>query len=117
MKELDPLVFLAISREIFGSLLWPLLAIVLIGALAFVTLLIRERGVVTYRLLRSHVAGLLGGGLALVLMIRVFSAGFIDMGGPADWFLVALVFAAGMVGSAIILYTVVGWRSVCRGSC
>ena len=111
MKELDPFVLLAVFQEMLGPLLWLLLAVVVLGLLAFVALLIHERGLVSRRLVRSQGLGLIGGGLALVLMAQVSSSGFTDAGGPADWFLIALVFGLGLVGSTILFYTVGGWWS------
>lgn len=109
MKELDPLVFLAVFQEMLGPLLWVLIAIALLATFAFIRLLIRERGIVARRLVRSELAGLAGGGLSLVLMAKVSSSGFTDAGGPADWFLIALVFGVGMVGTVILVYSLVGW--------
>ena len=57
------------------------------------------------------VLGLLAGCLALVLMAKVSSSGFTDAGGPADWFLIALVFGLGLAGTTILIYTLLGWRS------
>lgn len=111
MKELDPFVLLAVFQEMLGPLLWLLLAVVVLGLLAFVALLVRERGLVSRRLVRSQALGLIGAGLALVLMVQVSSSGFTDAGGPADWFLIALVFGLGLVGSTILFYTVGGWWS------
>ena len=42
-------------------------------------------------------------------MAKVSSSGFTDAGGPADWFLIALVFGLGLVGATILVYTVAGW--------
>jgi len=117
MKELDPLVFLAVFQEMLGPLLWLLLAVIVLGTLAFVALLIREKGVVPNRLVYSQALGLLGGTLALVLMAKVSSSGFTDAGGPVDWLLIALVFGLGLAGSAILLYTVGGWWPILRQSC
>jgi len=114
MKQLDPLVLLAVFQETLGPALWVLLAVVLIGTLAFVTLLVRERGVVSRRLVRSRAVGLLGGALALVLIVEMSSSGFTDAGGPADWILIALVFVLGAIGSTILVYTLAGWWSACR---
>ena len=111
MKELDPLILLAVFQEMLGPLLWLLLAVVVLGLLAFVVLLIRERGLMSRRLVRSEALGVIGGGLALVLMAQVSSSGFTDAGGPADWFLIALVFGLGLVGSTMLFYTVGGWWS------
>lgn len=115
MSELDPLILLAVFQEMLGPLLWLLLAVVVLGLLAFVALLVREKELVSRRLVRSEVAGLFGGALALVLMAKVSSSGFTDAGGPIDWLLIALVFGLGLVGSTILVYTVAGWWSVRGG--
>ena len=111
MKELDPLVLLAVFQEMLGPLLWILLAVVVLGLAAFAALLVREKRIVSRRLVRSEAFGLVGGALALVLMAKVSSSGFTDAGGPADWFLIALVFGLGMIGSTILAYTAAGWWS------
>jgi hypothetical protein len=111
MKELDPLVFLAVFQEMLGPLLWVLIVVAVGATLAFLALLAREKGVVAKRLVRAELAGVLGGILALVLMAKVSSSGFTDAGGPADWFLIALVFGAGLIGTVILVYAVLGWRS------
>jgi len=110
MKELDPLVFLAVFQEMLGPLLWVLILLIVLGTLAFVGLLLKEKTINSRRLVRAELAGLVGGGLALVLMAKVSSSGFTDAGGPADWFLIALVFGLGLAGTAILVYTFMGWR-------
>lgn len=112
MKDLDPLVLLAVFQEMLGPLLWLLLAVSLMGTLAFIVLLVRERGIVPRRLVYSQALGLLGGALALILMAKVSSSGFTDAGGPVDWLLIALVFGMGLAGSAVLFYTVGGWWSI-----
>ena len=92
-----------------GPLLWLLLAVAAFGLAAFIVLLARERRLVARRMLRAQALGLIGGTLALVLMVKVSSSGFTDAGGPADWLLIALVFVLGLIGSTILLYTVAGW--------
>jgi hypothetical protein len=42
-------------------------------------------------------------------MARVSSSGFTDAGGPADWFLIALVYGVGFVVTTVLLYTLMGW--------
>ena len=115
MKELDPWILLAIMREMLGPLLWLLAGLALLGLTAFTLLLARERRIDARRLVRSQLLGLVGGALALVLMAKVSSSGFTDAGGPIDWILIALVFGAGLVGSAILAYTAMGWCPRCRG--
>ncbi len=114
MNELDALILLAVFQEMLGPLLWLLLAIVVLGLLAFAILLVREKGLMSRRLVRSEALGIVGGALALLLMAKVSSSGFTDAGGPADWFLIALVFGLGLIGSTILVYTVSGWWSACR---
>ncbi|MCE1169915.1 DUF5368 domain-containing protein [Azovibrio restrictus] len=111
MKELDPLVFLAVFQEMLGPLLWVLLLLIIAGTAAFVVLLLKERTIVSRRLVRSELAGLAGGVLALILMAKVSSSGFTDAGGPADWFLIALVFGLGLAGTTILVYSAAGWRA------
>ena len=114
MKELDPLILLSVFQEMLGALLWPLVAIMVLGTLAFMLLLVRERKIVSRRFVRSHALGLIGGVFALMLMANVSSSGFTDAGGPADWLLIALVFGLGLVGAAIVFYTIAGWWAICR---
>ncbi len=110
MKELDPMVFLAVFHEMLGFWLWVLVLVGVVGAAAFVALLVRERGVVSRRLVQSELLGLLGGGVALVIMAQVSSSGFTDAGGPADWFLIAVVYGVGLAATTVLVYTLMGWR-------
>lgn len=114
MKELDPLVLLAVFQEMLGLWLWVLLALIAVATVAFVLLLVKERGIQSRRLVRMQALGLAGGILALVLMVQVSSSGFTDAGGPLDWLLIALVFALGWVGAVIGLYTLIGWMRCCK---
>ncbi len=109
MKELDPAIFLAVFQEMLGPLLWILLLLAVGGIAAFVLVLLRERRIVSGRLVRAELVGLVGGALSLVLMAKVSSSGFTDAGGPADWFLIALVFGIGLAGTTILAYALLGW--------
>lgn len=115
MKNLDPIIMFYVFQEMLGTpLLVLLMAIIIVGTLAFVGLLVRERGIVATRMMRSQLLGVLGGVLALALMARVSSSGFTDAGGPADWFLIALVFGCGLIGTTAITYGALGWLRVVR---
>ncbi|MBU4520506.1 MAG: DUF5368 domain-containing protein [Gammaproteobacteria bacterium] len=116
MKELDPMVFLSVFQEMLGPLLWIMLLVAVLGILAFLALLVRERGLVSRRLVRAEVLGIFGGALALVIMAKVSSSGFTDAGGPADWFLIALVYGVGLVATVVLTYTLMGWISPRRAS-
>lgn len=116
MKELDPWIFLAVFHEMLGPLLWVLILAAVLGIAAFVAVLVKERKIVSRRLVRAELAGLFGGALALVLMAKVSSSGFTDAGGPADWFLIALVFGVGLAVTTILIYAVAGWKALLSGS-
>jgi hypothetical protein len=109
MKEMDFMVLLAVFQEMLGVWLWIFIAIAILGTLALVALLMRERTLVSRRLVQSELLGLLGGVLALVIMAKVSSSGFTDAGGPADWFLIASVFGFGLVSTTVLVYTLLGW--------
>lgn len=109
MKELDPLVFLSVFHEMLGPLLWLMLLLAVGGSVAFAVLLVREKGLVSRRLVRAELLGLVGGGVALVIMAQVSSSGFTDAGGPADWFLIAMVYGVGFVGTIVLTYALMGW--------
>ena len=109
MKELDPLILLAVFQEMLGAWLWPLIAVAMLGMLAFVLLLVRDRGLRARRLVGAQALALPGGALALWIMASVSSSGFTDAAGPADWILITLVFMLGAVGASIVAYTLAGW--------
>ena len=88
---------------------WGSVCIALAAVVAFVALVMREKGIVSRRLVRAELLGLIGGVVALVIMARVSSSGFTDAGGPADWFLIALVYGVGAVATVILAYAVMGW--------
>lgn len=116
MKELDPMVFLAVFQEMLGPMLWVMLLAAVGAVVAFVALVMKEKGIVSRRLVRAELLGLFGGGLALVIMAKVSSSGFTDAGGPADWFLIALVYGVGLVATVILTYAVMGWLAPQRRS-
>lgn len=111
MKELDPMVFLAVFQEMLGPMLWVMLLAALVAVVAFVALVMRERGIVSRRLVRAELLGLVGGVVALVIMAQVSSSGFTDAGGPADWVLIALVYGVGAVATVILTYAIMGWMN------
>ncbi|MGL5630956.1 MAG: DUF5368 domain-containing protein [Azovibrio sp.] len=115
MQVLDPLVFWAVFQEMLGPfLLWTLIFLVSTITIAFFWLLIRERCIVSKRLVISEFIGIIGGVLALALMVKITSSSFTDAGGPTDWFLISLVFGLGFFGTSILVYSIAGWRSILR---
>lgn len=115
MNEIDPVILFSVFKEMLGApLLWLLILIIVGGTAAFISLLIKEKGIIANRMVRCQFLGVLGGILALVVMVNVSSSGFTDAGGPADWFLIALVFGLGLIGTTIIAYGMAGWIKIIR---
>lgn len=108
MKTYDPLVFLAVFQEMLGPLLWILPLLALSTVVGFGWVWRRDGHIVSRRLVQSELLGLLGGGVALVVMAAVSSSGFTDAAGPADWFLILIVYGTGFVARMLLAYTVMG---------
>jgi hypothetical protein len=102
MKELDPFVFLAVFEEMLGWLFWPLAAFIVLGAVVFVMVIVRDRGIYTRPFVLAEVAGALGGLAAVWLMLAVTNSSLADMGGPIDWLLVVAIFLAGAIGTTVV---------------
>ncbi|UJF23816.1 DUF5368 domain-containing protein [Suttonella sp. R2A3] len=114
MKSLDFASLLAVFQEMFGAWFWPMLVAIVLITVLFLVLLIKERRIHSRRLMWAQLLGIPGGILALVIMATVSSSGYTDAGGPIDWIIIALVFALGFIGTAIIYYTIVGWLTSSR---
>jgi uncharacterized membrane protein YhaH (DUF805 family) len=108
MKELDLATLVAVFQEMLGVWLWMGLAAAALATLAFLFVLVRDRGVVSSRLVWSELAGVAGGVAAVLIMQSVTNSGFRDIGGPIDWILVALIFLAGAVGTIVGVYALAG---------
>lgn len=108
MKDLDPLVFYYVFSEMLGPLLWVLAVLALGGLVAFAMVLRCDGGLVSKRLVRSELIGVLGGFAALALMAWVTLSGFSDAGGPVDWLLIGVIWGIGLVGTTILAYTAQG---------
>ncbi len=107
MQELDPLVFVVVFVEMLGpTLFWLLVAGIVATTMAFVWVLVRDRGLQARRLVRAELIGAAGGVAAISFMQTVTNSGFRDIGGPIDWVLVAVIFVVGAVGTTLLAYTV-----------
>jgi hypothetical protein len=108
MKELDPAVFVAVFQEMLGWMFWPLVAVIVLGGLAFLFVLVRDRRIVGRRLLVAELGGLAGGVFGVWFMQWITNSGFRDIGGPIDVVLVIGIFAAGLIGGTILSYVLLG---------
>lgn len=108
MKELDLATLVAVFEEMLGWTLWPIVAACVLATLAFLYVVVRDRGVVAGRMLRAELVGVLGGIAAVVVMFVVTNSSPADLGGPIDWLLVVGIFAGGLIGAAIASYAAMG---------
>jgi len=105
MKDLDPIVFMAVFQEMLGFLFWPLVAFIVIGAVALLAVIIRDRRIHPQRLVLSELIGLAGGFVAIALMLWVTESEARDLlGGPIDWLLTVAIWIAGAIGATIAAY-------------
>lgn len=108
MKDVDLATLVAVFHEMLGPLLWVLAALAAVATVAFLAVLLRERGLRPRRLVWAELLGLAGGAGAVLFMQAVTHSGFADIGGPIDWVLVLAIFAAGAVGTALGAYALLG---------
>ncbi len=109
MKNLDPIVLLAVFQEMLGPILWVLILLAVAGLAGFAYVFLRDGGSLdSRRLVRSELIGLAGGAAALVLAAKFTVSGFTDAGGPVDWLLVGLIWGIGLAGTTILSYAVMG---------
>jgi hypothetical protein len=108
MKDMTPETLFAVFHEMLGPLLWVIVAVAALATIAFVVVLLRDRGFRAARLARAELLGAAGGLGAVLFMQWVTSSGFADIGGPVDVMLVALIFVLGGVGATMLAYAILG---------
>jgi hypothetical protein len=111
MKELDPMVFLAVFQEMLGPWLWVLVAVAALGIAGFAYVLVRDRGLSSGRFILAEIVGVVGGFAAIFFMWWITSSSLADIGGPVDLLLVVGIWAAGFVGWTILAYAGIGLRA------
>jgi len=108
MQELDLSVLFAVALEVLGAAFWILLLLALAAVGTFAVTLWRERTLSARRLVLSEGLGLIGSLLALWVVARFTLSGFTDAGGPIDWILVGAIWFAGLLGTTMLSYGVLG---------
>lgn len=110
MKDVDLFVLIAVFQEMLGWLFWPLVAFIVVGAVAFAAVVVRDRGLNARRLVFAELVGVAGGFFGVWLMLAVTSSQLNDMGGPVDWLLAAAIWLAGAVGATVLAYIALAVR-------
>ena len=111
MKELDPMVFVAVFQEMLGWWLWAILALAMFGLTLFAWAVLRDRGIASRELVRAQLVGVAGGFAALFFMWWITSSSLGDVGGPIDVVLVLAIWTTGFLGLAILSYGLMRMRS------
>lgn len=110
MKQLDPMVFVAVFQAMLGPFFWILTGLILIGALALVVVLRRDGGIHSRRLLRAEMIGLAGGFAAVALMLWTTASSPVDLlGGPIDWLLTIAIWFGGFIAATIASYVAISF--------
>ena len=108
MKDLDPLVFWAVFREMLGPWLYVIIAVAVVATLLFLRAILAEHGLSARRLVWSQVAGLAGGVAALLFMWGITKSSIRDVGGPIDALIVVGIYLVGWAGATMRFYAVAG---------
>ena len=115
MKDMTFETLLAVFLEMMGDGFWLLAGASVVGLVAILTVMLRERRLVAARFVAAEVAGLAGGVFAIWLALTLTRSGIGDIGGPVDWLLMALLFGLGAVGGTIFAYVGLGLIAMARG--
>jgi hypothetical protein len=108
MKELDIFVFITVIREILGLFFWPLIAVIVLGAVSLVYVILRDRRIFGGRLIWSEMVGLIGGFFAIWFTFFITNSSLGEIGGPIDWVLLIVIWVLGAIGGTILAYVGLG---------
>lgn len=107
MKELTLETMIAVFEEIFGTaLFWVLVAAAVAITLAFIWVLVRDRGLESRPLVRAALLVPVGAVAAVWFVQWITASGLADIGGPIDWVVLFAIAAAGGGGLMLLGYTV-----------
>ena len=106
MKDLTFETLIAVFEEIFGrGLFWALVVVAVVFGIAFVYVLIRDRGLRARRFLFAEVLAPFGAVAAIAFVLFITSSRLSDIGGPVDLIMLILIGLSGAVGVTIVAYT------------
>lgn len=109
MQNVEPTMFVTVLYEMLGSVLWVIVVgSIVVATLAFLGLLIRDRGLVSRRFVVSELAGVTGGFGAVLFMQLITHSGLADVGGAVDRLLVVSIWLIGAIGTTVIVYDLRG---------
>jgi hypothetical protein len=113
MEKLTLDTMLAVFEEMFGPwLFWLLVAVAGLITVAYLYVLIRDRGMGMRRFLLAQLSMPVGAVLAVAFVLWVTKSHMGDIGGPIDWIVMLGVAALGAGGFSILVYVA---QSLIRG--
>ena len=106
MEDMTLSTLLAVFEEMFGpALFWVMVAVAALVTLAFLYVVIRDRGIRAAYFLRAELLAPVGGLGAIMFVQWMTNSGFRDVGGPLDVLMVAMIGIAGAGGLMLLVYT------------
>ncbi|WP_167647738.1 DUF5368 domain-containing protein [Mameliella alba] len=106
MKDLTFGTILAVFEEIFGKgLFWGMVVVAVLVTLAYLYVLIRDRGISWRKFLLAQLSMPLGAVAAVWFVLRMTHSHLSNIGGPVDVILLLGIAVAGAIGLAILVYT------------
>lgn len=108
MKEISLATLISVFTEMMGAWFWVLVAFSIIGLVAILFVLIKERGLKATRFVSSEIVGFFSGFLAIWIALTVTQSNLSDIGGPIDWVLMVVIYVLGAIGGTIGAYVLQG---------
>ncbi|MCZ7642754.1 MAG: DUF5368 domain-containing protein [Pseudorhodoplanes sp.] len=117
MKDFTLTAMFALSAEMLGGFLWPIVALTALLAVLLLFALMRQRGFRGPAARASAIAGFVVGAAAGLAAPALTKASFSDLHGALDWGALILIVLAGFVGATAATFALAGcaWRRAGKG--
>lgn len=109
MNSLEFSMLWAVTQNMLGWAFYPLLILAVVLTIALFTLLIKEKKIISQRLMHSEIAGIFGGFIGILVMLWLTDSSVSDISGPIDWVVFLGIFVINFVGTAILYYIAKGY--------
>jgi NADH:ubiquinone oxidoreductase subunit K len=107
MKDMTFGTILAVFEEIFGrGLFWTMVVAAALVTAAYIFVLIRDHSISWRKFLLAQLSMPVGAILAIWFVLVMTSSKLSDLGGPVDIIVILGIAGAGVIGIAILVYTI-----------
>ncbi len=108
MDQLSFNTLIAVLEEMFGqAVFWAMAAVAVLVLIAFVYVLIR-RPVSSRAVLLCEIIGVVAGVGGVYFVFAVTGSAVVDVGGPIDVIMVALIWLVSAIGAGMLAFTLLG---------